>query len=187
VREDDHRARVGISLRYDRKVDLDAFAKLIEMIRGQELTPVLITQVREDNQRHEELADLYQIERVLWEAHDDHIAQEMRVTDAYRHCLAVVSDRLHVLLLCAREGAIPVMVETIGEAKIRPTLDLYLPLQAVSLEVAGRSLTLDLTALESARIEGSMCRASKELDRELAEIRAALRRPARTMDEGRVR
>jgi beta-1,4-mannosyltransferase len=67
---------------------------------------VVVTQVARDVERCQELAERWGARHVAWVS-DDHLQQELAVRAVYRRALAVISDRLHVLILGATEGAVP--------------------------------------------------------------------------------
>lgn len=74
---------------------------------GLGLTPVVVTQVGRDGPLGDRLAHDLGAEHVGWQG-DDHAAQEARLREVYRRCSHVLSDRLHVVVVAATEGAVPV-------------------------------------------------------------------------------
>jgi len=74
---------------------------------GLGLTPVVVTQVGRDGPTGDRLAHDLGAEHVAW-TDDDHATQEDRLRDVYRRCAYVLSDRLHVVVVAATEGAVPV-------------------------------------------------------------------------------
>ena len=79
---------------------------------------VLVTQVRRDGERHEQLANALGCRHVDWPDEVSHADQEVRVADAYAGCAAVVPDRLHALVLGWNEGAVPLGYCAPGDRKI---------------------------------------------------------------------
>ncbi len=71
------------------------------------LTPVVVTQVGRDGPTGDRLAHDLGAEHVAW-PHDDHAVQEDVLRDVYRRSRYVLSDRLHVVVVAATEGAVPV-------------------------------------------------------------------------------
>lgn len=78
-----------------------------ELADGLGLTPVVVTQVGRDGPLGDRIAADLGAEHVGWHD-DDHAAQEARLRDVYRRCSHVLSDRLHVVVVAATEGAVPV-------------------------------------------------------------------------------
>lgn len=74
---------------------------------GLGLTPVVVTQVGRDGATGARIARDLGAEHVAWR-HDDHAAQEDLLRAVYRRCRYVLSDRLHVAVVAATEGAVPV-------------------------------------------------------------------------------
>lgn len=107
---DAHRAYFGISLRGKNPFPSDDwFVQMQEIIRVYELTPVIFSQVREDENRSEELAARLGAQHLTWGTISE-AEQEERLRDLYKKCTVVVSDRLHVLILAALGGAVPLEI-----------------------------------------------------------------------------
>lgn len=86
------------------------------------LQPVVITQVREDEQRSREIAEALGAEFLEWPLGSD-LAHEKRLRFLYRQAAFVISDRLHVLILCALEGAVPIELVDEPTPKIQITFE----------------------------------------------------------------
>ncbi|ADG73648.1 conserved hypothetical protein [Cellulomonas flavigena DSM 20109] len=85
---------------------------------GLGVTPVVVTQVARDAPLGDRVAHDLRAEHLTWDGHD-HAAQEARLRKLYRRCSHVLSDRLHVVVVAATEGAVPVGLATptaLGEA-----------------------------------------------------------------------
>ncbi|MFX1757352.1 hypothetical protein [Rhodococcus sp. As11] len=154
-----------ISLRHDRSVSAAAVGGLIEAARALDLEPVFVVQVREDQEINCSLAEKFGIRCEGWGERVSHIEQEKLVMRLYSDCSVVVSDRLHVLLLGARKGAIPVIVDIPQEEKLHATLDRYLCPQTVELWRDDAIADIDASEQERARVDVAMSNASGELDR----------------------
>lgn len=85
-----------------------AWAKRVRALAdGLGVTPVVVTQVGRDAAFGDRLAHDLGVEHLTWDG-DDHAAQEARLRELYRRCSHVLSDRLHVAVVAATEGAVPV-------------------------------------------------------------------------------
>lgn len=90
-------------------------ARVRALADGLGLTPVVVTQVGRDGPLGDRLARELGAEHVGW-ADEDHARQEARLRDVYRSCSHVLSDRLHVVVVAATEGAVPVGLTAPGPA-----------------------------------------------------------------------
>lgn len=109
-----------LSFRGDRPVDEALVRDALEAARRTGTRPVLVTQVRRDGAQHARLAQVHGIDHVAWVG--DHREQLARVTREMLSARVVVSDRLHALLLGARNGAVVVPVSTPASDKLPTTL-----------------------------------------------------------------
>lgn len=157
------RSIVGVSLRHDRSVSFEAIEGLVREIRSKSLEPIFVTQVREDGVKNRDLARRFGSKFLPWEDGVCHSEQEALVSNLYDECSAVISDRLHVLLLGARRGAIPVIVDSPAESKLHATLDGYLSPQSVELWCPDGNLSIDVSESERDRIDAGMRMASAQL------------------------
>lgn len=169
------RSRVVISLRHDRDVDLLALKALVEGLRSNRLVPVFVTQVREDGEQHSRLSSELGVEHFDWPPSRSHHNHEVALSDFYQGCVAAVSDRLHVLILAARGGAIPVVVESVNEQKLHASLDEWLSPLSISLAAGGGALSLEPDSDEVVRLELAMGNASLRLDQVFGEVSSLIR------------
>lgn len=132
------RNRVAISFRGDRPMPDPALLRALQRemaLRG--LQPVCIAQVRRDRHRSQEIADLLGCTHVS--PGPDATLQEIEdaARSVYETSAAVVSDRLHALLLGLVCGAVPVCVTPYQDVKIGRTLDAA-GLGGLTMTVLGR-------------------------------------------------
>nr|WP_168209122.1 polysaccharide pyruvyl transferase family protein [Agromyces intestinalis] len=85
------------------------------------LEPVVVAQIERDGPLAEELADALGAEAVVWDG-PNHAKQEARLRAVYRGSRAVVSDRLHALVIAATEGAVPIGLANGDDDKVVRTL-----------------------------------------------------------------
>ncbi|WP_394554204.1 hypothetical protein ACDF64_06470 [Agromyces sp. MMS24-JH15] len=97
---------------------LDAVAGLADRLG---LEPVLVAQIERDGPLAQELAGALGVEAVVWEG-PNHAKQEARLRGTYRRSKAVLSDRLHGLVIAATEGAVPLVLASDGSDKATRTL-----------------------------------------------------------------
>ncbi|MBV0894076.1 hypothetical protein [Microbacterium sp. NC79] len=133
-----------------------------------------VVQVREDEERSRELADALGGTFEPWEA--DAVTQEATLCERYDGAKLVISDRMHVLVLAALGGAVP--VELVPE----PTAKITEAFAAVGLQgISADATTADMPAFLAAQIE----RADEVRERmtaaaaQLVEIEAAMRETIR--------
>nr|WP_280759840.1 hypothetical protein [Prescottella agglutinans] len=81
------------------------------------LEPIVVVQVRRDSLRARAIADRLHCSVVDWTGETHHV-QEQRLRNVYRQSEAVVSDRLHVLIMALTEGAIPLGLMEHEDTKI---------------------------------------------------------------------
>lgn len=102
------RSELVVSLRGARPLpDADWVAAVRETADRAGLKIRTVVQVREDEERSRELAHLLGGEFEPW-GETDPVAQEERLRERYDAAQSVISDRMHVLVLAALSGAIPV-------------------------------------------------------------------------------
>ncbi|KAA9084157.1 polysaccharide pyruvyl transferase family protein [Microbacterium radiodurans] len=114
---------LAVSLRGDRVRPSRGWLDTVESVAtSNSLTPTVIVQVERDN----ELATSICADRG-WDISPwtggAHATQEQAVRHLYRRSHAVISDRLHALVIGATEGAVPVAFAPSSVAKARRTLD----------------------------------------------------------------
>ncbi|AUG30651.1 hypothetical protein CXR34_15045 [Microbacterium hominis] len=115
---------LAVSMRGDREPAGESWHRVLrELADGEGLRLVAVSQVRRDNERTQQLAEALGCAADLWEDDADHRAREAQVRDIYRRCRGVISDRLHVLIIGATEGAQPLGYVATTLDKIRRTLE----------------------------------------------------------------
>ena len=135
------------------------------------------SQVDEDEARSAELAKRLGCELIPW-GDDGDLSRERSRRLTYAESTAVVSDRLHVLLLAAQAGAVPVEVVEHPRPKVA-THFATVGLQDVSLDVTGMPAA-EIDAWITSRLAGAgetataMDGARSLLDDEVAKLRAVL-------------
>ncbi|WZH52238.1 MAG: hypothetical protein PIR53_19765 [Nocardioides alkalitolerans] len=150
--------RLAISLRGARALPPDAwFEAVAEFSRTSGLLITLSTQVDEDRQRSAELADRFRslgatVDHMEWTDASD-LEHERRLRDLYTECKIVISDRLHVLLIAAKCGAIPTEVVPSPKSKCR-THFATAGIHDISFDVAGVPTADIVSFLESAADRG---------------------------------
>ena len=115
------RSHLALSFRNDRSVPPEHLTGLVEQARRAGLEPVLVSQVRRDDDQHRRLGDLLGIRTQLWEERT-HVEQEEAVRALYRRSAFVVSNRLHGLILGMQCGALPVTYSEPGYDKVVSTV-----------------------------------------------------------------
>lgn len=115
------KSKVAICVRSSLDFDIDMYANLCKAIRLNGLEPVVVVQVKRDQNLGARIADLASCEIVSW-TNEPHLSQLHRVYDCYSNCAAVVSNRLHGLILGARSGAVPLRLMDRTDSKLAPTL-----------------------------------------------------------------
>jgi len=103
------RTKVAFVIRGDREYPNAEWLKWAKrLIAANSLLPVAVVQVEADAEVARRLANDLGGEVLAWAPGVSHADQEKKVRDLYRHCVAVVGDRLHGLVLGATEGAVPI-------------------------------------------------------------------------------
>jgi hypothetical protein len=109
-------------MRGDRVAPSDAWIKQVQRLADEQAARVVVVvQVRRDRERARELAAALDALLVDWEPDTSHRDQEAIVRAAYRRCSAVVSDRIHALIIGWTEGATPLGSAPAGSLKIART------------------------------------------------------------------
>lgn len=172
------RDRLLLSLRGARAFPSDAWFEAVTTVASREgLRLTVASQVDEDEARSAELAERLDCELIPW-GDDGDLARERSRRLTYAESKAVVSDRLHVLLLAAQAGAVPVEVVENPKRKVE-THFAAIGLHDVSLDATGMS-AVDIDAWITGRLAGgneiasAMNCARTALDGEVALIRAEL-------------
>jgi polysaccharide pyruvyl transferase WcaK-like protein len=113
------REYVAVTLRGDRPPpDPTWLANVRQFAATRNVKIVVVVQVRRDHGRAIELAEALGAEVRAWPAGSSHRDQEELVRSTYRQCVAVVSDRIHALIIGFTEGAVPIGTSTSSPEKI---------------------------------------------------------------------
>ena len=119
LRDPRDRPRVAVCMRGDRPAPTAAWVERVRTFaESRNVELVVVVQVRRDAQRARELATLLHAELIEWDATDDHLAQERKLRALYATCLAMISDRIHALIIAAGEGAVPIGTSTSSPDKL---------------------------------------------------------------------
>src|SRR5699024_7030879 len=120
----ERRGSLGVSLRADRPYPSPAWIRAVRDA-GERLGLEIVTvaQVRRDDERAHRLASELGGRAVGFPPATTHVAQEKILRDEYAGMRAVVSDRLHVLLLALTEGAVPLGWTEAATDKLERHLD----------------------------------------------------------------
>ena len=111
------RTMLAIAMRGDRPFPADAwFDTVRSLAKRLDLEITVVEQVRRDALRASELAERLGARVIVWPSDVDHRGQEAVVREHYRGCRAVISDRIHALIIGVTEGAVP--IGEIGRAHV---------------------------------------------------------------------
>ncbi|MFG6503088.1 polysaccharide pyruvyl transferase family protein [Microbacterium sp. P05] len=145
---------LAVCLRGDRQIpDPEWVANVEKTAQELGLRPLLVVQVERDNRLAAELA----AERGWLADHwygGPHSLRERQIRALYAESGAVLSDRLHALVIAATEGAVPIAYAPSSTEKARRTLapaglaDFYIPVGAKPFEVVERASGLVSRASE---------------------------------------
>lgn len=117
------RSRLTVVARGDRPLPPpEWFQSLKYAAATQKLELSVLVQVIRDRERGRVLADRLSCRLVDWSPEVTHSAHEAVVRQEYAESIAVVSDRIHALIIGATEGASPIPFSTMDFAKIERTL-----------------------------------------------------------------
>ena len=124
------RGVIAVSMRADRPVPGQPwFTAVLELASRNRCRVVVVTQVARDASRSAQLAEMLGADLVDWEF-SDHLRQEALIRGVYRESLAIVSDRIHALIIGMTEGAVPVGATTGNPEKVSRT---FAPVTAVAI------------------------------------------------------
>ncbi|MRG60432.1 hypothetical protein GE115_11225 [Agromyces sp. CFH 90414] len=99
---------IAVVLRGDRRPPSDSWVAAVERLAARTNTKVVVVvQVERDRAAAEALGARLDCRIIRWNPSVDHRQQEARVRAEYGRCRAVISDRLHALIMGATEGAVP--------------------------------------------------------------------------------
>lgn len=160
VEDPDQRGLVAFSFRADYIPEHAALRRAIRSCRDRGLTPVFVSQVARDDVQHAALAKAHGCDAVLWESRS-HVDQLRVVERTYRASVATISNRLHVLILGACGGAVPIVLSDSASSKARVTLEGVLDAHSVDSTFAGLDSTLEaaMRPQESQSVLDSVARA----------------------------
>ncbi len=117
------RDQLVVSLRGDRNAPApEWYATVQELATRLGLGVSIATQVKRDNLRTLEVAERLGARPLEWDE-EDHLTQESRLRELYGRASIVLSDRLHVLIAAATEGARVVSVASGNSEKISRHFD----------------------------------------------------------------
>jgi polysaccharide pyruvyl transferase WcaK-like protein len=112
------RGLIAIALRGDHPYPSSEWIESVRAwcdLRGYE--PRVVVQVRRDAELARRLGRDLNCEVVDWPGTRNHRDHEAVLRETYRHCVAVISDRIHVLIAGLTEGASPVASSTVSTQK----------------------------------------------------------------------
>ncbi|WP_194765120.1 polysaccharide pyruvyl transferase family protein [Microbacterium sp. UFMG61] len=163
------RTELLVSLRGARPLPDAAWIRAVrEAADAAGLTIRTVVQVREDEDRAREIARLLGGTFDAW-GDTDSVTQEEVLRDRYDAAQIVISDRMHVLVLAALSGAIPVELVPSPTAKIADAF------AAVGLE----GISVDSATADAARMTAALTPTPQRA----AEISERVRVAAATLDE----
>lgn len=112
-----------ISLRYDRPMPSAEWLAAVSALASRlKLRPIVVTQVVRDSDRSRALALALGAQCDDWIG-GAHWEREQKLREIYADSMLVISDRLHVLIIAATEGAIPLGWTESATSKIRRHFD----------------------------------------------------------------
>lgn len=131
-RPPEDRSLLVVSLRGDRAMPSTAWLSWVRHQASQNGLEILVlSQVRRDNPRTKELGEILGGITLQFEV-EDHSVQEGLVRSVYERARFTISDRLHVLIVSATEGSVPVGWIPSSTGKVRRHFD------AVGMQQVGR-------------------------------------------------
>ncbi len=156
------RRRLVVSYRGDREpLSAETITAIREFASQESLTVTVITQVARDSARSKELHAQLGGDLVDWEVVAGHRAQEDRLRDIYLETAVALSDRLHVLIVAAAEGAVPVNLIAEPDTKVGRHFDAigYHGMTVASADRTSKEILRDLAA-QAARTDEVIARVS---------------------------
>lgn len=113
------RRRMVLSYRSDRPhLSAATISAIAQFAQEAGLELVVVTQVLRDEAAGAQLAEQLGAEFIGWPDSRSHAEQESLLREVYREASIVVSDRLHVLIVAATQGAIPFSIVSYSESKV---------------------------------------------------------------------
>ncbi|MGC4107105.1 MAG: polysaccharide pyruvyl transferase family protein [Thermomicrobiales bacterium] len=151
MRGDTYRDLVSLSFRGDTHLDDQFLDRLIGCVRASGREPVFVTQVLRDETLHSTLAQRYGCRLVSWDSHSRSSAAQLeQIMSIYHRSRAVVSNRLHGLVLGMLGGSAPIPVAGPDNDKLLPTLRVVT--DCCSLNPASATMTEIVNALHEAHV-----------------------------------
>ncbi|PPF20236.1 hypothetical protein C5B92_00740 [Rathayibacter sp. AY1A4] len=145
----DQRRTIAVALRGDRPAPTAVWLGTVRALaRSLDARVVVVDQMQEDEQRCGELARDLDGTVLSWDASVSHADHEERVRELYRDCAAVVSDRIHALILGMTEGAVPIGFTTSDPEKVRRT---FAAVTTLPVAFAEKDVTGEADAVERAQ------------------------------------
>ncbi|MDQ1181547.1 polysaccharide pyruvyl transferase family protein [Rhodococcus sp. SORGH_AS_0301] len=115
---DDERPLMAVALRHDRPAPSEDYARTVcALAAAHGLDLVMTAQTAADMRSARQWAPLFGARVVEWPS-DDLAQAEDVLRHTYRRCRAVVSNRLHGLIMAATEGAVPIGLGTSDVEKL---------------------------------------------------------------------
>ncbi|WP_345439130.1 glycosyltransferase [Microbacterium gilvum] len=161
---------LAIAMRGDRPLPGDAWVSDVrEVISATQARPVVVVQVRRDAERARELAALFDADIMDWPVSDDHSVQEARVRELYRSSVAVISDRIHALIVGLTEGAVPLGFSTGSPEKVTRSLSTVVSTPFFARPGEGQRIWLDALRSRSTTLDDL-----EQARGQLAQVRARI-------------
>jgi|SRR5690606_28165355 len=124
---------LAISMRGDRQLPSEKwFDAVKEFQQRNNLQIAVVSQVKIDNDRSQEIAAKLDGDCYIWGNDSDHNQQEDIVNEIYRKSKIAISDRLHVLIAAYTKGVIPTDISVVESNKVQDHFDV-LPIEKVSV------------------------------------------------------
>jgi len=134
---------------------------------------VAVTQVQRDGDRSDELARALGGVAEPWPLDKSHAEQERDLRNIYRRTAMVLSDRLHVLIVAATEGAVPVNLVEVPDIKVARHFDV----------IGYRSITVAASGDGAGRDQQDVSVALSAQMERADEIKTAMETAARRIEE----
>ena len=123
IRCEDQRDLVSLSFRGDTSLDHQFLDRLIGSVRASGWEPVFVTQVLRDEGLHRMLSQRYGCQLVSWNLQSRSFVEQLeQIRSVYHRSRAVVSNRLHGLVLGMLGGSAPIPIVGPDNDKLLPTL-----------------------------------------------------------------
>lgn len=121
------RRYIAICVRGEPDLEESFFGPMVSGARLAGATPIFVTQVRRDDAWMRLIAERHGVRILEWTADTSHREQRERVESIYRASHAIVSNRLHGLIMGTMAGANPIPLISGGNTKLLPTLQVVFP------------------------------------------------------------